>query len=84
MDEEELKRFTPTELILYKHAQEYRYMSYSYQFIPVYTIYTGTKHVHTSTYQYIRVYTGTYLYIPLSIFNTDVYIHRWTAEKGHG
>ena len=27
MDEEELKRFTPTELILYKHAKEYRFMN---------------------------------------------------------
>ena len=25
MDEEQRKRFTPSELILYKHAQEYRY-----------------------------------------------------------
>jgi hypothetical protein len=40
MDEEELKRFTPTELILYKHAQEYRYMiayTRSYRFILVCT-----------------------------------------------
>jgi hypothetical protein len=25
MSEEELKRFTPTEVLLYKHAVEYRY-----------------------------------------------------------
>jgi hypothetical protein len=27
MDEEQQKRFTPSELLLYKHAMEYRYMS---------------------------------------------------------
>ena len=40
MDEEELKRFTPTERILYKHVQEYRYMTAytsSYQCILVYS-----------------------------------------------
>ena len=25
LDEEQRKRFTPTELIMYKHAQDYRY-----------------------------------------------------------
>ncbi len=29
LDEEQRKRFTPTELIMYKHAQEYRYIAIS-------------------------------------------------------
>ncbi len=27
LDEEQRKRFTPSELIMYKHAQEYRYIA---------------------------------------------------------
>ena len=33
MDEEQQKRFTPSELLLYKHAVEYRYMSISYMYV---------------------------------------------------
>ena len=50
LDEDEKKRFTPSELVLYKHAVEYRY-------IPVHT---HMKVVHTSTYQYIPVHTRIY------------------------
>ena len=42
------KRFTPSELLLYKVAVEYRYI----------TVHT---YVRTCTYQYIPVHTNTYL-----------------------
>jgi hypothetical protein len=48
LDEDEKKRFTPSELLLYKVAVEYRYI----------TVHT---YVHTCTYQYIPVHTNTYL-----------------------
>jgi hypothetical protein len=47
LDEKEKKSFTPSELMPYKHAVEYRYISVhtcTYKYIPV----------HTSTYLYIR------------------------------
>jgi hypothetical protein len=53
LDEDEKKRFTPSELLLYKVAVEYRYI----------TVHTGTYLyvlVHTGTYLYILVHTGTY------------------------
>ena len=40
MSEEELKRFTPSELLLYKHAQEYRYIlehNSTYTYVLVHT-----------------------------------------------
>ena len=61
LDEDEKKRFTPSELILYKHALEYRYMS-------VHTITYQYIHVHTST---SIVYSGIYKYIPV---HTDMYM----------
>ena len=48
LDEDEKKRFTPSELLLYKVAVEYRYI----------TVHT---YVRTCTYQYIPVHTNTYL-----------------------
>ena len=50
LDEDEKKRFTPSELLLYKVAVmvEYRYI----------TVHT---YVRTCTYQYIPVHTSTYL-----------------------
>ena len=56
MREEEPKRFTPPEVLLYKHAVEYRYKA----------IHTSTYRytlVHTSTYQYILVCISTYNHI---------------------
>ncbi len=50
MDEDEKKRFAPSELLLYKVAVEYRYI----------TVQTGTYLyvlVHTGTYLYILVHT---------------------------
>jgi len=50
LDEDEKKRFTPSELLLYKVAVEYRYI----------TVHTGTYLyvlVHTGTYLYILVHT---------------------------
>jgi len=50
LDEDEKKRFTPSELLLYKVAVEYRYI----------TAHTGTYLyvlVHTGTYLYILVHT---------------------------
>jgi len=50
LDEDEKKRFTPSELLLYKVAVEYRYI----------TAHTGTYLyilVHTCTYLYILVHT---------------------------
>ncbi len=66
MSEEEQKRFTPSELLLYKHALEYRYN----ELIPVHTFYvrvhTENEQVHTqyisSTCMYIP---RMYMYIPL-------------------
>ena len=48
LDEEQRKRFTPSELILYKHAQDYRYIG----------LYTSTSlyiRVYTSIYCDIRL-----------------------------
>ncbi len=50
LDEDEKKRFTPSKLLLYKVAVEYRYI----------TVHTGTYLyvlVHTGTYLYILVHT---------------------------
>ena len=54
MDEVQRKRFTPSELIMYKHAQEHRYLYTRLLCIFVYTC----------IYQYIHVYTCIYVYIP--------------------
>ena len=48
MDEEQRKRFTPSELIMYKHALEHRYL---YNVI-----------VYISIYMYIAVYLGIHTY----------------------
>jgi hypothetical protein len=84
LDEDEKKRFTPSELLLYKVAVEHRYI----------TVHTGTAKyvlVHTSTYYYIRVYryvqNSTYMYI---LVHTSSYMYileiiislamlRWTS-----
>ena len=63
MTEEELKRFTPTELLLWRHAKEYRYRQCPY------TVYTcislvPTQYIH-NIYMYIHVY--------------DMYIHVCTC-----
>jgi hypothetical protein len=53
MSEEGLKRFTPSEVLLYKDTVEYRYIA----------IHTSTYwyiQVYTSTYQYILVHTCMY------------------------
>jgi hypothetical protein len=47
LSEEELKRFTPSELLLYKHAQEYRYTPE----------HISTYLVCTSTYSYVILQT---------------------------
>ena len=49
MDEEQRKRFTPSELIMYKHALEHRYL---YKLI-----------VYISICMCIAVYLGIYVYI---------------------
>ena len=48
LDEDEKKRFTPSELLLYKVAVEHRYI----------TVHTGTSHTCTE-HRYITVHTGT-------------------------
>ena len=53
LDEDEKKRFTPSELILYKHALEYRYMR----------VHTSTYVYKYSIFRYIPVHTGTYRYV---------------------
>ena len=63
MTEEEQKRFTPTELLLWRHAKEYRYRQCPY------TVYTcislvPTQYIH-NIYMYIHVY--------------DMYIHVCTC-----
>ena len=55
LDEDEKKWFTPSELLLYEHAVEYRYIpvhTSTYQYIPVPT---STSVVYSGTYQYIPV-----------------------------
>jgi hypothetical protein len=55
LDEGEKKRFTPLELLLYKHAVEYRYITVhtsTYLYRPVRTPTSVYILVHTSTYQY--------------------------------
>ena len=54
MTEEEQKRFTPSELLLYKHALEYRCEQVHLLFIPM--LY---QYIHIQT-QFIQVHTGTY------------------------
>jgi len=44
MTGEEQKRFTPSELLLYKHALEYRYIRFTYSYIPC-------------LYEYVQQYT---------------------------
>ncbi len=51
--EEQRKRFTPSELIMYQHAQDYRYISL-YTSIYMYIL------VYTCIYEYIHVYTVIY------------------------
>jgi hypothetical protein len=47
MDEEEQKRFTPSELLLYKHALEYRYFVHTLYIHSTYTsIYVHTWYIH--------------------------------------
>ena len=63
MTEEELKLFTPTQLLLWRHAKEYRYRQCPY------TVYTcislvPTQYIH-NIYMYIHVY--------------DMYIHVCTC-----
>ncbi len=53
MSEDELKRFTPSELLLYKIASEHRY-------IPVHTSTYSYVLIYTRMYQYILVCTGIY------------------------
>ena len=65
LSEEELKRFTPSELLLYKIASEHRYMQVhtsTYPYIPVYT--SMYMYIH-NTCAYIPVHTSTYWYIPV-------------------
>ncbi len=50
MTEEEQKRFTPSELILYKHALEYRFKLVQFQYIVVQTI---INTLHVITYMYV-------------------------------
>ena len=73
MTEEEQKRFTPSELLLYKHALEYRCEQVHLLFIPM--LY---QYIHIQT-QFIPVHTGTYgcqtKYIPQ--------VDCCRAEKGH-
>ena len=65
MSEEELKRFTPSELLLYKIASEHRYLQVhtrTYQYIIVHTsMYLNV----VSTEQFVQVHTSTYKYIPV-------------------
>ena len=66
MDAEEHKRFTPSELLFYKHALEYRYM------YCVYTLYIHCIYiVYTIAFCTYMVHT---LYITQNIVHT-LYIH---------
>jgi hypothetical protein len=56
LDEEQRKRFTPTELIIYKHAQDYRY-------IGLYRSISWYKRVYTLYIQHIFPYAWIYTYI---------------------
>ena len=77
LSEEELKRFTPSELLLYKIASEHRYMQvhtsmylYLHNTCAYILVHTSTYDyvlVCTSMYQYILVCTSTYQYILLPV-----------------
>ena len=76
MSEDDLKRFTPSELLLYKIATEHRYVlahTSIYQHIPE----------HTSTYQYMHVYTSTYWLVLVYTDPTWVQMDGRRAEKSH-
>ncbi len=66
---EEQKRFTPTELLLYKHALEYRFKLVQFQYIPGLCKYIQVK-ANTSAYLYLL---GLYQFKPST--------HRWTAQE---
>ena len=70
MTEEEQKRFTPTELLLWRHAKEYRYRQCPY------TVYTCislvlTQYIH-NIYMYIHVYD---MYIHVYVHVYAMYVH---------
>jgi hypothetical protein len=69
MDAEEQKRNTPSELLLYKHALEYRYMYY------VYTLYIHCTYiVHTIAFYLYIVHTLFILYMYCTCIVHTLYI----------
>ena len=75
MTEEELKRFTPTELLLWRHAKEYRYRQCPY------TVYTCISLVRTqythNIYMYIHVYD---MYIHVYVHVYAMYVHVYVVR----
>ena len=66
MDEEEQKRCTPSELLLYKHALEYRY------FVHTLYIHSTYKSIYVHTW-YIIVHTRAYLFKHCTYMG--IYVH---------
>jgi hypothetical protein len=66
MDAEEQKRFTPSELLLYRHALEYRY------FVHTLYIHSTYKSIYVHTW-YIIVHTRAYLFIHCTYMG--IYVH---------
>jgi hypothetical protein len=60
LSEEELKRFTPSELLLYKIASEHRYMQVHTSMYPYILACTSTYIIHVRIYLYILVHTLMY------------------------
>ena len=60
LSEDELKRFTPSELLLYKIASEHRYMQVHTSMYPYILACTCTYIIHVRIYLYILVHTLMY------------------------
>ena len=60
MSEDELKRFTPSELLLYKIASEHRYMQVHTSTYPYILVYTSMYLYIHHTCAFILVHTSTY------------------------
>jgi hypothetical protein len=60
LSEDELKRFTPSELLLYKIASEHRYMQVHTSMYPYILACTCTYIIHVRIYLYILVHTLLY------------------------
>ena len=63
LSEEELRRFTPSELLLYKIASEHRYVQVHTSMCPYISVYTSMYLYIPNTCAYIPLHTSIYSYI---------------------